>query len=186
MTKQIQKAAGDTEADIQKRDQLLVEEREAGRKARSKVYELQLENAKLKDQVSRLNERRQQLEQIVASSFARSVKMLSGSQKQIGASQDAANVVRIVEDHFVAERLMKENQVPSATVAGAMQFLIDCWKKQVEVSAEGTFFQGVDLGFTNNMSFAVVTVEVEAVDDKPTPLLPPAEAGAYSVRPGTK
>ncbi len=166
-------------------DKQLEEAREEARKARVKLYELQRQLVDVEEKCARFDARRKQLEEIVASSFARSVRMLSGAQKQIGASQDAAAIVSRIEDHFRAMRLITENAVPASSVEAALRFLLPHWVRPalVETKPTGAIERTNLLEDTTLDSTRVVDVEAEVVDDaKPTPLLPLPDT-SYSVRP---
>lgn len=87
-------------------------------------HEYERELAQLKDQNRMLGERARQLETIVQSSFARAVRTLSASNKQIGPERDGARVVAIVEDHFKAMRLCAEHDIPAETAESAVRWLL--------------------------------------------------------------
>lgn len=162
---------------------LLEDAREEAHKARAQVYELQSKLARLEEANARLDARRRQLEEIVASSFARSVKMLSGAQKQLGASQDAAQVVARVEDHFRAMRLVAENAIPASSVEAAIRFLLPHWVRPALVEPKPE--EGLVKVTPAEPRPVEVVIEVTVdEEEKPTPLLPPPDyPGAYSARP---
>lgn len=145
--------------------------REVASRANNRVYELQRELAATKESLRLQSERRAQLEKIVASAFARSVKMLSGAQKQFGASQDAAQIVKAVEEHYEAVRFLDEHEVPGAVLLERVKWLHDKATQTIRVETQ-EFFTGVDLGYPKRDRRADGVIDVEPVYDEHSPTIP--------------
>lgn len=97
-------------------------------------HQLRRQNYQLREQNKLLGERFKQQESIIRGAFARSVRGLSGNRP--AAQQDAEQVVRIVEDHFHAERLLQESGVVASSVARGVRQLLDERDRVVEVPTD--------------------------------------------------
>lgn len=106
------------------REEQLAQGLELGR-AQHRAWQAERELAKANEQRDRLGDRLHQLEELLASHFARSVKMLSGSRRQLGESQDAARAVDALEDHLKALRLLNSSGVECDRVEHGVRRLLD-------------------------------------------------------------
>lgn len=113
------------------------------------AWEAFAQNRRLRDQNRLLGERFRQQEQIIRSAFARSVRGLSGDRP--AAQRDASDVVRIVEDHYEAERLLKTAGVVASTVARGVRQLLDQRDRVVEVPVQSAAI--VPVTFTVSQTF---------------------------------
>lgn len=141
-------------------------------RADRRAWAAERELAKAQERTRLVNERLTQLESLVASSFARSVRTLSSSRGQLGRSIEADKVVKIVEDALEATRYLDALEVPGVTLLQRVKWLDSFSHRQVDADVTAL---DADFDFQGATVTAPGEDIVEVVErERAVPQLPPA------------